>query len=182
MSFGRRSSPPRAQGDAESGNLDAPDGEDPASVARRAYATAIKLLGARDHSSAELARKLGDRDVAPELIDSTLQELREANYVNDERYALTYVEQRMARGYGPRAIESKLHERGIESALVRHAFEQVSPDWSALAHEALLRKFRSDQITDTDQKVKAKLARFLQQRGFGTRDAIRAIERARETV
>ena len=157
---------------------DQPD-EDPAATARRAYASAIRLLGARDHSTAELTRKLGDRDFSDEIIQGTLAELRQARYVDDARYALTFVEQRVERGYGPRSIEAKLRERGIDGEYRRAAFEQAAPDWCELAEEALQRKFRVDQIQDDDVKARARLARFLQGRGFSAGDSIRAIERVR---
>jgi len=156
--------------------------ESPAAAARRAYATAIRMLGTRDHSTFELTRKLTDRDFDHAIIQRTLVELVDARYVDDRRYACTYVEQRIARGYGPRAIESKLRERGIDGPDRRDAFEQAAPDWCELAEEAVMRKFRADQILDREAKAKARLARFLQGRGFSAGDSIRAIERARRAV
>jgi len=156
--------------------------EAPAAAARRAYATAIRLLGARDHSHAELKRKLGDREFSDEIIQVTLGELREARYIDDTRYAHTFVEQRIERGHGPRAIESKLRERGIDGEACRAALSAAAPDWCALAEQALMRKFRPDQILDDEARARARLARFLQGRGFSAGDSIRAIERARRAV
>ena len=53
--------------------------------ARQAYGAAIRLLASRDHSVAELTRKLRQREHASEAIDAALAELMEANYVNDAR-------------------------------------------------------------------------------------------------
>ena len=159
-----------------------PGAESPAAAARRAYATAIRMLGTRDHSTAELTRKLGDREFDRAIIEQTLAELVDARYVDDRRYARAYVEQRIAQGYGPRAIESKLRERGIDGPDRRDAFAQAAPDWCERAEEALMRKFRADQILDGETRAKARLARFLQGRGFSAGDSVRAIERARRAV
>ena len=156
--------------------------EDPAEMHRRGYATAIKLLGARDHSSAELARKLAERDVEPDTIDAVLAELAEHRYLDDARYARLYVEQKAGQGHGPRAIESKLAERGVGSGEVREAMEALAADWEERAEAALVAKFRDDQIVDPEPRVRARIARFLQGRGFSAGDSIRAVERARSRI
>ena len=156
--------------------------EEPAAAHRRGYATAIKLLGARDHSSAELRRKLAERDLDAETIDAVLVELAEARYVDDARYARLYAEQKAGQGHGPHAIESKLAERGVGSTEVREAMEALGADWQERAEAALGAKFRDDQIVDPEPKVRARIARFLQGRGFSAGDSIRAVDAARSRI
>lgn len=169
---------PVATGD-DAGEVEA---EAPAAMHRRAYATAIKLLGARDHSRAEIRRKLAERDVEEDVIDAVVEELVEHRYLNDGRYARQYIEQRAVRGYGPRAIEAKLSERGIDRSEVRVALEEFGGDWVALAGEALTGKFRGEEIVDPEAKVRGKIARFLQGRGFSAGDSVRAVEVARGRI
>ena len=154
----------------------------PEERARRAYALCIKLLGARDHSSAELARKLAQRDVDEPSIAAALTELRAANYVDDERYARTYAEQLAERGRGPMAIRSKLRERGIDGDLAADALEALGADWTERAEVALERRFAASAIGDDDPKARARIARFLQGRGFGSGESIRALDRARRRL
>ena len=156
--------------------------EDPADMHRRAYATAIKLLGARDHSGAELARKLAERDVDADTVDAVLAELAEHRYLDDARYARLYAEQKAGQGHGPRAIESRLAERGVASGEVRAAMEALAADWEERAEAALVAKFRDDQIVDPEPKARARIARFLQGRGFSAGDSIRAVDRARARI
>lgn len=154
----------------------------PDELARQAYAAAIRLLSSRDHSVAELTRKLEKREHGHEAIESALQELMELNYVNDQRYALTYAEQRVDRGYGHQAIDSRLRERGIDRALIREAIDNLSIDWSELAQSVIQRRFNADQILDKQQKTESKISRFLVHRGFTGRDSLRALQAARKEL
>ena len=156
--------------------------EGPVDAHRRACATAIKLLGARDHSRAELRRKLAERDVDAETIDAVLDELAEHRYVDDARYARLYVEQKAGQGRGPRAIESKRAERGVDSADVAAAMDELGADWQERAEAALVAKFRDEQIADPEPKARARVARFLQGRGFSAGDSIRAVDAARARI
>ena len=150
--------------------------------ARRAYALGIKLLGARDHSSAELTRKLERRDIDETAIRTALAELRAAGYVDDERYARLFAEQLLERGRGPMAIRAKLRERGIDGELVADALEALGADWVERAEAALGSRFAPEDIVDDSQRSQARVARFLQGRGFGAGDALRALDRARRRI
>lgn len=156
------------------------DIEDPEARARRAYATAVKLLGPRDHSRQELRRKLLSRDFESELVETTLDELESLNYLDDERYACRLAEQRAGQGHGPLSIRAKLGERGVDSQLISAALNGIELEWAEVACEALQRKFTADQLLDRDEKVRGKVARFLQSRGFSTSDALRGLKMAQQ--
>ena len=152
--------------------------ESPEAQARRAYATAVKLLGPRDHSRQELRRKLLKRDFDDDLVESTLDELESMNYLDDEAYACRFAEQRAGQGQGPLSIRAKLAERGVESRVISSAIDTVQLTWSEVASEALQRKFTPEQLADADTKVRGRIARFLASRGFSTADALAALRDA----
>lgn len=154
----------------------------PAEKARLAYSVAIRLLGPRDHSVAELTKKLRLREHEEEAIDSCIQELIELNYVNDKRYAELYVEQRIEKGFGPLKIRSKLYERGIDSSLTRRAMDLLAPDWTQLATHLIHKRFNAEDIVDTDQRTVGRIARFVQGRGFSAGDVARGLKQARREV
>lgn len=154
----------------------------PDELARQAYSAAVRLLSSRDHSIAELTRKLGKRDHGYEAIQSALDELIALNYVNDSRYATTYAEQRIDRGYGQQAISSKLRERGIDKDLIREALENLSVNWSEVAQSVIQQRFDADQILDTDRKTEARISRFLLHRGFTGSDSLRALQALRKEL
>ena len=153
-----------------------------AKAARQAYVAAVRLLASRDHSVAELTRKLQQREHASAAIDSALSELREANYVNDARYAELYAEQRMNQGRGPLSIQSKLAVRGVDSYHVQNALKLLDVNWAEHAEIVIAKRFTAQEITDLDQKATARIARFLQGRGFASSDALRGLNQLRREL
>lgn len=153
-----------------------------AKEAKQAYGAAIRLLASRDHSVAELTRKLRQREHASEAIDSALVELIEANYVNDARYAELYAEQRMNHGYGPLSIRSKLAARGLDGHHVRKALQLLDVNWAEQAEQVICKRFTSHEIADMDQPATARIARFMQGRGFNSSDVLRGLNQARREL
>ena len=158
----------------------------PEELARQAYARAIRLLGAREHSSTELRNKLGDSGFESDVIEDTLEQLVRSGYQSDERFANLYAEQLLRKSYGPLAISAKLSARGIDSSQSRDAIQAViaehGADWSDIAVDALLSRFSLTQLSVSDQVLMGKCARFLNRRGFSSTDSIKAIRLAAETV
>ncbi|MFK8076391.1 MAG: regulatory protein RecX [Granulosicoccus sp.] len=148
-------------------------------LARLAYAASIRLLARRDHSIFELTQKLKKREHSDNAIDSAVQELLDANYLNEERYADLFAEQRMNQGYGPLVIRAKLSQRGIPGHLIQSAIRGLQVDWALQAEQVIHKRFNCEDISDPDQKVVAKIARFIQARGFVPSDAVRALKNAR---
>ena len=153
-----------------------------ARAARQAYGAAIRLLSSRDHSVAELTRKLRQREHADEAIDAALVELAEANYVNDARYAELYAEQRMNQGYGPLSIRSKLAVRGIDSHHVQNALNLLDVNWAEHAESVIAKRFTTQEITDPDQRATARIARFMLGRGFASSDVLRGLNQLRRDL
>ncbi len=162
----------------------------PEELARQAYAKSIKLLGNREHSAAELRKKLGDSGYSSETIEDTLEKLATSGYQSDERFANLYAESLLRKNYGPLLISAKLSARGIESSQSREAIQAAirdrGVDWSSVASDALLSKFSAQQFStpssDIDQIFMGKCARFLNRRGFSSTDSITAIRLTSETV
>ena len=161
---------------------EASEAEEREAQARRAHATAVKLLGPRDHSRQELRRKLLKRDFDAELCDSTLDALESLGYLDDSRFAERYAEQRSEAGYGPLSIRAKLMERGVDNSLVSAAIAGLGVSWDVVAAEALERKFTADELVDADERIRGRIARFLQTRGFSTGDALSAVKQVRQAA
>lgn len=152
----------------------------PDELARQAYNTAVKLLAFRDHSVAEITQKLTDREHNACSIERAINQLLSDNYLNDTRYAELYAEQRMEKGYGPLSIKANLTKRGIDKNLVQLALQKLSVDWASHAQEVIERRFSLDEIADTEQRITAKIARFMHNRGFTSSDSFRALKKARQ--
>lgn len=128
---------------------------------------AFVFLGQREHSRRELLSKLADKFNlpvdAPEL-QQCLARLAADGYQSDERFAEMFVRSRRARGYGPVFIEQELRRRGLELSLVVESVRRGDTDWLSLASEVKRKKFGGGLVTAFQEK--AKVARFLQYRGF----------------
>jgi regulatory protein len=130
----------------------------PASAAEL-KARALRYLARREHSRAELHRKLLPFAPSQELLVVLLSELEGRKLLSNHRFA----EQRahvLARKYGAARIRHDLKSKGVPDEIV----DAVSAGGELeRAREILRRKYRSPATT---REERAKRARFLQGRGF----------------
>jgi regulatory protein len=133
-------------------------------TAQSITARAVNLLARREHSQAELRKKLRKAEFELDDIDATIHKLAEADIQSDARFAENYLRYRSQRGYGSQKIRLELKERGVDSQTINTAFEQADIDWFELAVTARNKRF--GQQAPDDLKDRAKQQRFLQYRGF----------------
>lgn len=126
--------------------------------------TAMDLLSRREHSRLELFRKLKTREFDEESIEKILDELNNAGWQSDERYAEVYVQMRANKGYGPIRIRQELIERGISTEIINLFLESDKSYWQQLANSVRIKKFGNAEPEDFNER--AKQLRFLQYRGF----------------
>ncbi len=92
---------------------------------------ALRLLGLRDHTEAELARKLSRHGSPPE-VQAVLDQLKARGYLNDQelgRRRALYLRTRKL--LGNRRIEHELQRLGLNAtmiALIRDALEDEVPE------------------------------------------------------
>lgn len=159
-------------------------------------ALAIKLLAQREHSRAELARKLaakagrmgGDAGTGAaghaattqpptpptaEDIDKVLDQLERQGLLSDTRAAQAYVRGHAAR-FGATRLAHSLRMRGIDAELIDASLAQEDIEDERTRAAAVWRsKFNS---VPRDAREWARQARFLQGRGFAV-DVIRRLLR-----
>ncbi|TVT47375.1 MAG: recombination regulator RecX [Denitromonas halophila] len=136
---------------------------------------ALRLLSQREHSRAELTRKLAPHGT-PEEIAALLERLEEVDLQSDARFAESYVRSRQAR-YGSRRIALDLKQRGVSDDLIAAALDEGSEgDDQVRAREVWAKKFGTPPV---DAREWARQARFLQGRGFGA-DVIHRILKDRD--
>lgn len=150
---------------------DMTEGEDGAdsTVRRRGSKTprhyAMDLLARREYSRRELLERLHKRfpDDSAESFADVIDGLAEEGLQSDQRFAESYIRLRVSRGHGPLKIAHELLQRGIEEARSAPLLEAY--DWYEQAQAVLLHKFGHQ--TPRDLEEKARMARFMNQRGFG---------------
>ncbi|MCF8197715.1 MAG: recombination regulator RecX [Sulfuritalea sp.] len=131
---------------------------------------AIRLLARREHTQAELARKLSALGTQDE-IDAVLAELQASHLQSDSRAAENYVRSQAAR-LGTSRLRQNLKMRGVASDLIEAQLAQGAiTDEQERAREVWRKKFSA---APTDAREWARQARFLQGRGFAS-DIIRRV-------
>jgi regulatory protein len=120
---------------------------------------ALRTLVRRDHSRAELARKLAPYAESASALEALLDELNARKQLSDERYAEARASS-LSRKYGAAKIRQDLKAHGIADALVARVSAEGELE---RARSILARKYREPART---REEKAKRARFLQGRGF----------------
>ncbi len=128
---------------------------------------ALRLLSIREHSRQELARKLAARlpDDAP--IDAVLDALEQNNLLSESRFAASYVNERLQKGFGPHRIAAELQQRGIDKDTISQQLSLDDATWAEYLVNAYQRRF-GDTIPQ-NAKERARCARFLEYRGFPSR-------------
>ncbi len=134
---------------------------------------ALRLLARRDHTRAELVRKLGEEGNEDELA-VLLTRFEECGLLSDTRFAEQFVSARAQR-FGARRLQHELKLRGVPEETTSTALASVEQDEVTRARAVWARKF---DAAPHDAKSWARQARFLQSRGFSA-DSIHKVLRER---
>jgi regulatory protein len=124
---------------------------------------ALRLLGAREHSRAELERKLASYEEAPGALSKVLDSLQAKGFINEAR-VLESVVHRRASKLGASRIKQELQAKGLAPQAVAEAVSQLRTTELDRAREIWRKKFGSPP---TDVAQRSKQMRFLASRGFG---------------
>ena len=127
---------------------------------------ALRFLVRREHSRAELVRKLAPHAESEQALNAVVDLLLSKKQLSDERFAEERARS-LSRKYGTAKIRQDLKAKGVSEDVV----DRVSSEGDLeRARSILQRKYREPASTREEH---AKRARFLQGRGFSY-EAIRA--------
>ena len=128
-------------------------------------AVALRLLGRRDHTIAELRAALVDRGHAIDEVESAIDGFTTDGALDDRRVALAHVRRAsQIKGRGRLRIERELAARGIPSEIVSEALSSWADDDEAAALERILaRKRLPPQLSMPERR---RLFQQLLRRGF----------------
>lgn len=132
---------------------------------------ALRLLTRRDHSRAELEKKLAAEAESAEQLAMVLDRLQAERLLSDHRYASHRVATRASR-YGDARLKQELRQQGISDDDIAAAMPEAG-DEAGRCRSVWARKFRE---LPKSAEERAKQMRFLQYRGFSS-EAIRQVFR-----
>ena len=123
---------------------------------------ALRYLAAREHSRAELERKLAPHEAEPGELARVLDELQGKGYIDERRVAESVMHRRASR-LGAARVRQELQAKGLDPSLVREAVEQLRDSELPRAREVWRRRFGQ---APQDAGERARQSRFLAARGF----------------
>jgi regulatory protein len=124
---------------------------------------ALRLLARREHSRAELARKIAAHAESAEQLEALLDDLTVRRLLSDERYAEMRMHARAAR-FGNARLAHELRIQGVAEEIVDAALT-AEVDELTRARQVWSRKF-GDRPQAQDAAGRARQMRFLMSRGF----------------
>lgn len=124
---------------------------------------ALRLLSSREHSRAELERKLQPFEEEPGSLARALDELQAKGFISEQRVIESVVHRRSAK-LGTQRIRQELQNKGLAPEAVLQAVEQLRATELDRAREVWRKKFGAPP---EDAAERAKQMRFLAGRGFG---------------
>jgi len=138
-------------------------------------ARALAMLARREHTRAELARKLGPHAESAAEIEMLLDQLTARGWLSETRFAESRANV-LGRKFGSRKIEHDLRSRGVPAEVVERTVEQARTQELENCRAAWERKFGVLPKTATER---GRQMRFLARRGFSA-EAVRQLLKAEQ--
>jgi regulatory protein len=145
----------------------------------QALAVGFAHLNRRERTEHEMREHLAARGVSPPLVGRVLDELRDQGYLDDERFARMFVQDRRhLSGWGSERIREGLLKRGIPREVADAAVSQASEGELERALEVLAGRF-PEGLTNRQESGRA--LGVLVRRGFDYDLAVDALTAHRRT-
>lgn len=136
---------------------------------RGAFDCSLRMLGLRDHSEAELCRKLAAKGYEEAEIEASVARLKELGYLDDLRFARAFASSalRNGRGYGPK-LKLELVRRGVAAGTVGQVLDELNEEFSEkeLLAQLMARRYPGFDPAAATDKEKRRVVSFLQRKGF----------------
>jgi regulatory protein len=134
---------------------------------------ALRLLARREHSRAELARKLAPHTQDPDEVERVLDELERRGWLSERRVVEQVLHARRAR-FGARRIERELLDKGVSEENIAAALPELKSGELHAARAVWLKKFGGRRPRRPAER--ARQVRFLQGRGFDLDTILKVIK------
>lgn len=160
---------------------------------QKCYNLALYYLAKRQHSMAELAKKLKDKEHTAEDIDKVSQKLVNLNFLDDKEFAFSRIRYRYETSkWGLTRIKLELGQKGVDKDIIEQAIAERYEDGTL--DDTLIKEQAFDLIyTRYKNKVEienkrftaksyAKVVGFLGRRGYSSTQIRYALDLLLETL
>ena len=131
---------------------------------------ALRLLSGREHSRAELEKRLKEYEEAPGDLAKALDELQAKGFISEQRVIESVINRRQAK-LGSARIRQELQSKGLDKEAVIDAVASMQATELDRARDIWNRKFGE---VAADAKARGQQMRFFASRGFSG-DVIRKV-------
>ncbi len=146
-------------------------------------AYALHLLSTREHSTAELEKKLKKRfpEVDEKEIQEMIKDFIQKGWISNERYCESFIHDRiLSTRSGPNKIKLQLINKGIKNELAEAMLTQhYSPEHQLEVATPLAEKKRTELErrgkVKSEYEMKGKIVQYLLGKGFGIEVATKAV-------
>ena len=180
--------PPRGNADPPRGHAGWARGDggsttEPLDPAEKAREICLRLLAVRPRTRLELATALKRRGIDEQVAEEVLARYGEVGMVDDRAFANAWVSSRHhGRGLARRALANELRQKGIDTAIVGEALDELDPETETATARALVeRKLRHERLPGTRGETDALLRRLvgmLARKGYSPGLAVRVVREA----
>ena len=127
----------------------------------------MALCARGEHSSGEMLEKMRRWDVDDEAQARIMQRLINERYVDDERFARAYVNDKIKYNqWGSRRIEQALWQKGIDKETRQAVLAEINDEQYLEVLRPLLKAKARSVKANSEYERQMKLARFAMGRGF----------------
>lgn len=142
-------------------------------VGKRATKRAMHLLEKTDRTEQQLRKKLLEGGYPEELAEQAVTYVKSYHYIDDERYARTFVRLNQDRRSAGR-MKMDLLAKGIPADIIETALAQENETQPEALIQKWMEKKNFDPGTATRQET-AKMYQFLLRKGFGSNEIMHVL-------
>ena len=136
----------------------------------RAFQAALRLLGARDYTTAKMREKLAARGLDGADVEAAVVRLESEGWLSDRRFAERFAETAVNGGrfFGPR-LRLEMRRRGVPAELIDEVLVRLRQEHDEQddLRRVMERRFPGFSFAAAGDREKRRVIAFLQRRGFG---------------
>jgi regulatory protein len=124
----------------------------------------------QERSEAEVRKKMGTLAVPVAMADEIVKELKACDFLNETRFAETYVRSKLKEKWGKLKIRQGLYQKGIAAEVIQEQMDLIDDDQYMDVVRDTIEKWKRLNSKDADNRPK--LIRHMLSKGFAMDDFI----------
>jgi len=142
-----------------------------------AKTVALKYITVRFRSEKELREYLSKKDVDKDIIDLTIKSLKDEGYINDERFAEMYINDKINLSMdGPDKVRRGLSDLGVRDSIINNKMEKYTKEIEIERINKIIDKQIKINHTKSNYLLKNKILNYLSNNGYSKSLSIECFE------